>query len=57
MNGVLEVVTVVLVAFTMAPALAHALELPGKMRLSKEEYRVVQRIRGSPWLASASQWH
>jgi hypothetical protein len=33
MFRVLEIVTVVLVAAAMALALAHALELPGKMRL------------------------
>ena len=40
----LQIVTVLVVAVTMALALAHALELPGKMRLSKEEYRAVQPI-------------
>ncbi|TIO54578.1 MAG: DUF1772 domain-containing protein [Mesorhizobium sp.] len=40
----LEVLTVILVASAMAMALAHALELPGKLRLGKEEYFVVQRI-------------
>jgi hypothetical protein len=39
-----EVLTVVLVASTMGLALAHALELPGKMRLSKEQYLTVQPI-------------
>ncbi|TIU31588.1 MAG: DUF1772 domain-containing protein [Mesorhizobium sp.] len=39
-----EVLTVILVASAMAMALAHALELPGKMRLCRQEYFVVQRI-------------
>jgi hypothetical protein len=40
----LKVLAAVLVAITMGLALAHALELPGKMRLSKEQYRTVQPI-------------
>lgn len=40
----LQVVTVALVATAMALPLAHALELPGKMRLRKEEYLAVQPI-------------
>jgi Domain of unknown function (DUF1772) len=40
----LEVITVLLVALAMSLALAHALELPGKMRLSRETYMAVQRI-------------
>ena len=40
----LQVFAVLLVAIAMALALAHALELPGKLRLSKEEYLVVQPI-------------
>jgi hypothetical protein len=40
----LQVVTVILVATAMALALAHALELPGKKRLSKDAYLAVQRI-------------
>ena len=39
-----QVVAVLLVAAAMAPALAHALELPGKMRLTKDEYFAVQAI-------------
>jgi hypothetical protein len=38
------VLTAVLAAITMGLALAHALELPGKMRLSEEQYRKVQSI-------------
>jgi hypothetical protein len=40
----LQVLTVVLVAVVMTPTLAHALELPGKLRLRKEEYLTVQPI-------------
>ena len=37
-------VTLMLVAVSMAMSLAHALELPGKRRLSEAEYRIVQPI-------------
>ncbi len=40
----LQVLTVLAVAIAMALALAHALEFPGKMRLSKEQYLAVQPI-------------
>jgi hypothetical protein len=40
----LEVLTVMLAAVTMSLALAHALELPGKLRLNKEQYLAVQSI-------------
>lgn len=40
----LQVVTVFLVAVAMSLALAHALELPGKMRLDKATYIAVQSI-------------
>jgi Domain of unknown function (DUF1772) len=40
----LQVVTLMLVALAMVPAVAHALEFPGKMRLSKDAYLTVQRI-------------
>jgi hypothetical protein len=40
----LQVLTVMLAAVTMALSLAHALELPGKLRLSKEQYLAVQPI-------------
>jgi hypothetical protein len=39
-----EIVTVMLVALTMALSLAHALELPGKLRLAKDQYIAVQAI-------------
>lgn len=44
MYRALQVASVLLVAAAMALSLAHALELPGKMRLSKETYLVVQQI-------------
>ena len=40
----LQVLSVFLVSIAMALALAHALELPGKMRLGKEAYLIVQPI-------------
>lgn len=44
MHITLEVVSILLVAITMGLALAHALELPGKLRLDERTYRVVQTI-------------
>jgi hypothetical protein len=41
---VLQILTVVIVSVVLTGALAHALELPGKLRLSRDEYFVVQRI-------------
>jgi hypothetical protein len=40
----IQVITVLLVAVAMALTLAHALEYPGKMRLSKEYYLATQTI-------------
>ena len=40
----LQVLTIVIAAVAMALSLAHALEWPGKMRLSKDEYLAVQPI-------------
>jgi hypothetical protein len=40
----LQIVSVLLVAIAMALALAHALELPGKLRLDRDAYLTVQRI-------------
>ena len=40
----LEVLTVVLAAIALATTVAHALELPGKLRLDKDEYLAVQAI-------------
>jgi hypothetical protein len=44
MFTVLQITTVFLVAIAMALALAHALELPGKLRLDKKTYYAVQSI-------------
>lgn len=44
MRVTLQIITVLLVAIAMALALAHALELPGKRRLTKEQYLAVQPI-------------
>ena len=44
MHMALQVVTLLFVAIAMALALAHALELPGKLRLSKDAYLTVQPI-------------
>jgi hypothetical protein len=44
MHIALEVLAVILAAVTMSLALAHALELTGKLRLSKEHYLAVQAI-------------
>lgn len=44
MEQVFHIFTLVLVAIAMALSLAHALELPGKMRLPKEIYLEVQQI-------------
>ena len=41
---VFEVITMFLVAVAMSMALAHALEYPGKMRLSRETYLATQTI-------------
>lgn len=40
----LQVVCVLLTSIAMGLSLAHALELPGKLRLNKEEYLMVQKI-------------
>jgi hypothetical protein len=44
MFDTLQVLTVLLVAVAMSLTLAHALELPGKMRLSKDAYCAMQPI-------------
>jgi hypothetical protein len=44
MLTVLQAAAILLVAAAMALALAHALELPGKLRLTKDEYFIVQAI-------------
>lgn len=44
MLDTLQCLTLIATALALVPALAHALELPGKTRLSREEYRTVQPI-------------
>jgi hypothetical protein len=44
MFNILQTLTTLLVAVAMAMALAHALELPGKLRLTKEAYFATQPI-------------
>jgi hypothetical protein len=44
MIAAVQILTIVIVSVAMAASLAHALELPGKMRLAKDEYFAVQRI-------------
>jgi hypothetical protein len=44
MLPILQVITLVLVAVGVSLTLAHALELPGKMRLGRETYVAVQSI-------------
>ena len=44
MLPIVQVVTLVLVAIGVSLSLAHALELPGKMRLDKDTYLAVQGI-------------
>lgn len=44
MLAALQILAVMLAAVALTPALAHALEFPGKLRLSKEEYLTVQPI-------------
>ena len=44
MYQLLQIVATTLVAVAMTTAVAHALEFPGKLRLSKEEYLAVQPI-------------
>ena len=44
MHRSIQLVSLLLVAIAMALSLAHALELPGKMRLGKDTYLAVQQI-------------
>ncbi|CAA9575799.1 MAG: hypothetical protein AVDCRST_MAG59-4159 [uncultured Thermomicrobiales bacterium] len=44
MRDLIQVLSTILAAVAMALALAHALELPGKLRLTRDEYLVVQPI-------------
>jgi hypothetical protein len=41
---VLKLASLLLVAATVIPSVAHALELPGKLRLTREQYLAVQPI-------------
>jgi hypothetical protein len=41
---IVQILTITLVALAMAPAIAHALEHPGKMRLGKNAYVAVQSV-------------
>jgi Domain of unknown function (DUF1772) len=40
----LQILSVILAALALLPALAHALEMPGKLRLSKDAYLTAQTI-------------
>ena len=40
----IEILSVILVALATALAIAHALEMPGKMRLSQQDYLTVQHV-------------
>ncbi len=40
----LQILAIMLVAKTMSLALSHALEMPGKLRLGEQEYRMGQQI-------------
>ncbi len=44
MTSVLQVLALLCVSVAMALALAHALEFPGKVRLSRQDYETVQKI-------------
>src|SRR5512145_1452610 len=49
--NILRFVALLFTALALAPGLAHLLELPNKMTLSREEYLTVQQIyRGWAWL-------
>ena len=44
MFNVLQILSVIFTAVATTTTLAHALELPGKLRLTRDEYLTVQRI-------------
>jgi hypothetical protein len=44
MLEIIRIVTLIVLAIAMSLPLAHALEWPGKLRLSKEHYLAVQPI-------------
>jgi hypothetical protein len=59
MIDLLQVVSVMLVALTAASAMAHAMELPGKMRLDKDVYFAVQKRkeqRPPDWTELRNRW-
>jgi hypothetical protein len=45
---ILQIITIFLVALAMSTAVAHALELPGKIRLPRDDYMTVQIPAQSP---------
>lgn len=51
MKNLLRFITMIFVVITLSALLAHLLELPNKMNLSKDNYQSVQQIyRGWSWL-------
>jgi hypothetical protein len=44
MTAILQVLALLAASIAMALALAHALEFPGKLRLSRQDYETVQQI-------------
>lgn len=44
MTDIVQFIALMLVTVAMVPAVAHALELPGKRRLAKDEYFAIQPI-------------
>ena len=56
MFQILQIVSALVVTIAVAQSLAHARELPGKLRLGKEQYFAVQQIsakRTGPFSATA----
>jgi hypothetical protein len=45
MLQLLQILTVILVAVAMGLSLAHALELPGKLRLGRDAYVTIQAVQ------------
>lgn len=51
MKNLLKFLTILFVVITLSALMAHLLELPNKMNLSKDNYQSVQQIyRGWSWL-------
>ena len=51
MKNLIRFITIVFATVTLSALLAHLMELPGKIYLSKENYQTVQQIyRGWAWL-------